>query len=115
MALTHYIDVVQCLHGKISKKNGKTIFCKRKASGRCYTQLRTEGRSTAPNSAELAARNKFKVCVQAANVRLQDPTKMAADIARFKAQEKYTTIRGYLTARAFANYDDSTHTVVWND
>ena len=114
MALTHYIDVVQCLHGKISKKHGKTIFCKRKASGRCYTQLR-EGRSTAPSSDELAQRNKFKVCVQAAATRLQDPTKVSGDLAKFKAQEKYTTLRGYLAARAFKNYDDSTQTVVWDD
>jgi len=112
MAKVFYLDPIEHLSGKIAKKH-RTIYCHRNASGKNYTTAQGK-RSTQAGADELEARNKFRICTAAARTRMEDSTVMAADQLAFRAQSKYSTMLGFLVARAYSKYDDSTHTVVWN-
>ena len=112
MAKVFYLDPIEHLSGKIAKRH-RTVYNYRSASGRKYTSVHG-ARSTSPTSSELVMRTKFSVCTSAARLRLQDPSHSAADLALFRAQKKYSTILGFLVARAYSKYDDSTQTVIWD-
>jgi len=112
MAKVFYLDPIEHLSGKIARKH-RTIYNYRNASGRKYTSVRGS-RTTAVTSDELAVRQKFRICTAAARTRIQDASHTAADLALFRAQQKYTTLLGFLVARAYRCYDENTQTVVWD-
>jgi hypothetical protein len=112
MAQVVYIDPIEHLSGKLGKKS-KTVYCFRKASGRKYTNIQGI-RSTQVTADELALRQKFRICTDAARTRMDDATHQAADQQAFRAQHKYTTMLGWLVAQAYSNYDENTHTVIWS-
>ncbi len=102
MAKITYIAPVKTVSGKLAK-NDKVIYMVRRAAtsntemieNPCYSS--TCGvRSTPYSDAEKAAQTRFgKICVKTTE-RLNDATKQAADIAAFKAQTLYTTLRQYV-------------------
>lgn len=102
MAKITYIDPVKNVQGKLSKKS-KVCYMVRKAptsnpemlANPNYTTVCGK-RSTLPSASEIAARTRFgNVCKQT-QARLKDPSKVAADLAGFKAQTDYTTLRQYV-------------------
>ena len=102
MALIRYIAPVKSVSGKLSKKD-KVIYLVRKAPtsnakmlGNPYYSSASGVRSTAYSAAELQAQTRFgKVC-KACQTRLGDPTKKAQDLAAFKTQTQYKTLRQYV-------------------
>ncbi len=102
MAKITYIPPVKSVSGKLAK-NDKVIYMVRRAAtsnaemleNPCYSS--TYGKRSTPYSdAEKAAQTRFgKICV-ATSARLNDATKQAADIAAYKAQSVYTTLRQYV-------------------
>ena len=75
-------------------------------------------RTTPPTAKEMALHTKFKTCQQAARERAQDLTHMTQDQeayreARKAANFKYHSFRGWMTGKAFENYKEETHSVVW--
>ena len=112
MANVVFLDPVAYVQGKISRKHSKVVYSRLKATGKVYTSIRGE-RSGEPSATELAQREKFRVVNAAVNVRMADPTKQAADKAAFRAQSKYSTLRGMLFSRAWEGYADGA--VVWDD
>lgn len=108
---------VEAMVGKMQglKKEGARFYVgfQRKYSVKNMFQARMKVRSTAVSSGEIAARQKFRVCVAAVQTEMVDPAHAAVFLRKFKAQTKYSTLNGFAVAEAFKYYDESTHTVVW--
>ena len=107
-------DPIEHISGKISKKF-RTCYNFRRASKRKYTSVRGD-RTTPVGENELAIRNKFRVVRLAAQERAMDLSKVSADQEVFLAERKvegfkYTTYKGWLFAKAWKCYDESTNTV----
>lgn len=68
-----------------------------------YTSQICNPRTKPFSSAELARQSKFAQAVAAANIVLADTTQRAEAEAEFRAQSKYTTLRGYVIAREYAS------------
>jgi len=102
MAKVVYISPVKEVSGKISKKD-KVIYMVRRAAtsnaemiaNPCYTTV-CGTRSTLPSASEIAARTRFGNICKATQARLKDPSKVQADLAAFKQQSDYKTIRQYV-------------------
>jgi hypothetical protein len=54
------------------------------------------------SAAELARQSKFRTAAAATKTALADPTTRATYEAEFKAQNKYTTLYGYILAQEYA-------------
>lgn len=102
MALIRYIAPVKSVSGKLSKAD-KVIYLVRKAPTSNEAMLANPyyssvcgTRSTAYSASELSQQERFgKVC-KATQARLGDPTKKEQDMAAFKAQTQYKTLRQYV-------------------
>ncbi len=102
MAHITYIDPVKSVSGKLSKKSTVTFMVRQAATSNAvmlqnpnYTHIRGK-RTTAPSQTEIAYRARFGQICQATTARLLDASKTAADIAAFKAQTQYKTLRQYV-------------------
>lgn len=108
---------VEAMVGKMQgrKKEGARFYVgfQRKYSVKNMFQARMNERSTAVSQTELAARRKFTVSIAAVQTEMQDPAHAAVFVRKFKAQTKYSTLRGFAVAEAYKYYDEQTHTVVW--
>jgi len=60
-----------------------------------YTHIMGKRKST-PSASEVAYRTRFGQICQATHTRLNDPNKKAADMAAFKSQTQYRTLRQYV-------------------
>ena len=105
------IELIKSMSGKICQHTD-THFVTR--YGVTYTAKRCNKRSTPYNETELKNQAKFKAAHKAAIARSQDPKYMASDMKEFKAQNKYKTMHGYLTAKAYALITDE-GVVDWGD
>ena len=102
MAHITYIDPVKSVSGKLSKKSTVTFMVRQAATSNAvmlqnpnYTHIRGK-RTTAPSASEIAYRTRFGQICTATNTRLNDPNKKNADMAAFKAQTEYKTLRQYV-------------------
>ena len=116
MGKVHFLDPVDYISGKISQKY-RTIYNRRRASDRRYTQVRNE-RNTPASVAELDRRVKFKTVRLAAINRSMDLMHLTYDQMDFIAERKtkgsafkYSTYKGWLFGKAWKCYDESTHQV----
>ena len=107
MAHVSYIRPVEAVHGKL-KKTDKVGFAQRSKSKTNYTVTRDSWKRTfhdAASAQEAAAHNaKFAAVSRLVAARAIDPTKMDDDAVAFRNQSKYTTMRGFLFAEEWANY-----------
>ena len=102
MAQITYYHPIKNVSGKLFK-NDKVIYQVRKAPTSNKEMLANPNytstcgvRSTPYSDAERAAQTRFgKICVKTTE-RLNDASQQAADIAAFKAQSLYTTLRQYV-------------------
>ena len=87
------MDLVKSMSGKICG-HSDISFARRGETQ--YTMKRCTERTSEPTEKELAQRAKFGAISAAVNARLKadDP----ADLAAFKAQKKYKTLRSYFWA-----------------
>lgn len=99
MAKVHYLDPIDFLSGKITKRH-RTIYCYRIDLDRRYTTVYTAP-TTEPTARQRAVRNKFGSLQMAVSTVLADPTQKAALMAEFRAQTKYKTLRGYVFAKMY--------------
>ena len=102
MAKVIYIDPVKSVSGKLSKASTVTFMHRRAATSNAamlanpnYTHIRGK-RTTAPSQSEVEYRTRFGAICTATRKRLQDATKITADIAAFKSQTQYRTLRQYV-------------------
>ena len=107
-------DPVDYISGKISKKK-QTVFNRRRASDKRYTQVRGE-RNGDPTPIELAQRERFRIVREAAQERMMDVEKVTVDRAEWRAAlkkgDKHTTLFGFVFAKCYKYYDKDTKTVV---
>lgn len=102
MAQITYESPVKNVSGKLHKAD-KIIYQVRRAPTSNQAMIDNPNytsvcgvRSTPYSDAEKAAQVRFgKICMKT-NERLNDATKQAADIAAFKAQSTYTTLRQFV-------------------
>ena len=102
MAKITYIPPVKSVSGKLAKADRVIYMVRRAATSNtemienpCYSSVYGK-RSTPFSDAEKAAQTRFgKICVKTTE-RLNDASKQAADIAAFKAQSQYATLRQYV-------------------
>ena len=87
MAKIQPMDLVKSLSGKLC---GHSDISFAKKGDTQYTMKRCNKRTSEPTEAELAQRAKFAAVN--AQLKANDP----ADLAAFKAQKKYKTMRKYL-------------------
>jgi len=118
MGKVFYDDPINHISGKISKKY-RTVYNHKRASNLNFTSVHGD-RTTAETATELAIRAKFKVCRLAAQNRAMDLSYLTQDKIAFRNEYKtlgsafkYTTFRGWLFGKAWANYDSGTNSVVW--
>lgn len=93
------------VHGKLSKKNGRVEYMQRRDSGVRYTSMKKEmtrrekqARKAQATENQLNVQKKFAAVAKATRTRMADSSKMAADLAAFKKQSKYSTLYGYIFA-----------------
>lgn len=103
-------ELIRSMSGKVCQ-HSDTHFVTR--FGTTYTAKRCNPRTTPYNETELKNQAKFKAAHKAAIARAQDPQHMAADLKAFKEQNKYKTLHGYLTAKAYSLITDE-GTVNWD-
>lgn len=102
MAKIIYQNPVKSVSGKLSKSD-KVIYLVRRAAtsnkemlaNPCYTSIQGV-RSTEYTEAEKQRQTRFGNICKATTVRLNDASKKDADMAAFKAQTQYTTLRQYV-------------------
>ena len=89
----------QSFRGKICK-HSKIIYAKRKDTQ--YTSQICHPRTKAFSQEELARQTKFATALANTATALADSTQKAAYETAFKAQSKYTTLRGFVIAQEYA-------------
>ena len=96
------MDLVKTMSGKLC---GHSDISFAKKGDTQYTMKRCNERTSAPSEAELAVRAKFASVSAAVQARLKanDPE----DLAAFKAQKKYKTLRKYLWYLESVKYDET--------
>ncbi len=102
MAQITYLSPVKNVSGKLYKAD-KIIYQVRRAPTSNLAMIENPNytsvvgkRSTPYSDAEKAAQQRFGKICRKTNERLNDASKQAADIAAFKAQSLYTTLRQYV-------------------
>ena len=102
MAKIEPMDLVKSLSGKLC---GHSDISFAKKGDTQYTMKRCNKRTSAPSEAELSQRTKFAAISAAVNARVKanDP----ADLAAFKAQKKYKTLRKYLWQLESQTYEQA--------
>ena len=88
----------QAFRGKICK-HSKIIYAQRKGTN--YTSQICHPRTKAYSADELARQAKFASAISNAKTAMEDATQLAAYETAFKAQSKYTTLRGYVIAQEY--------------
>ena len=90
----------KAFRGKICK-HSDIIYKKMKNTN--YTSQICNPRTKPFTAAEIARQTNFKTAVAQASTILADPTQRATYETAFKAQDKYTTLRGYVIAQVYAS------------
>jgi len=107
MASVTYIRPVESVHGKL-KKTDQVGYAMRSKSKTKFTVTREDWSRKFKDAAaaqEAAQHNaKFAAVSRLVAARAIDPTKMDDDAVAFRNQSKYSTMRGFLFAEEWANY-----------
>ena len=104
MAKVHYLDPIDYLSGKITKRH-RTIYCYRNAIDRRYTTIHTTP-TGAPTAAQLASISKFRQAAQQTNTIMMDVEQLTTYRTAWRNQihngnYSYRTLRGYIFAQVY--------------
>jgi hypothetical protein len=100
-----YLAPVENASGKIFGKKQKWLAVRRLTGKRQKGCSVTGERSTDFSEQELVRQTRFGAICQATIERMKDPTKYNQDLAAFKKQSKYQTIRQYVWHQCAEEYD----------
>jgi hypothetical protein len=115
MGRVHFLDPVDYISGKVSKKF-ITVYNRRRISDRRYTSVHGD-RGTPASVDEQEQRNRFRIVRLAALNRSMDLSHLTYDQMDFIEERKtrpnfkYTTYKGWLFGKAWKCYNESTGTV----
>lgn len=94
MAKVSYIDPVESVSGKLSKKS-RTVYALNNQTGVKYGYYRTESNLT-PTSSQLQVRDKFKQTVEKVKAAMSDPEQWSVIRSAYKSNNKgYKTLHGF--------------------
>ena len=104
MARVTYLDPIDHISGKISKKH-RTTYCYLNSTGTKYTQLYTKP-TGAPTAAQLASISKFRQAAQQTNTIMMDVEQLTTYRTAWRNQihngnYSYRTLRGYIFAQIY--------------
>lgn len=104
MAKVSYIDPIDHISGKISRKH-RTVYCYRTGTGAKYTQLHTAP-TAAPTAAQLASISKFRQAAQQTNTIMMDVEQLTTYRTAWRNQihngnYSYRTLRGYIFSQVY--------------
>ena len=109
MSFVHFLDPIDYISGKISKKF-RTVYLRRKISDRRFTQVRN-ARVTPLKQREVAARQRFQAVRLMVQTRKEDLSKVTQDQINFLAQKDLAngkkTMNAYLWKVCGLEYDES--------
>ena len=104
MAKVHYLDPLDYLSGKITKRH-RTTYCYRQTTDRRYTTVYTTP-TGAPTAAQQSTKQKFSQAAQQTNAIMMDinqldPYRQAWHNLIRSGNHTYSTLRGYIFAQVY--------------
>lgn len=96
MAIVKFIDPVDYVRGKVSKKNTQTIYKRLRSTNRRFTSVREDEDDKPATETQVAQQAKFSAVVKSTRKRMQDASKMQQDLLGFQKQKQYKTLYGYV-------------------
>ena len=104
MAKVHYLDPIDYLSGKITKRH-RTTYCYRQTTDRRYTTVYTTP-TGAPTAAQLANNAKFRQAAQQTNAIMADVTQVQTYSTQWRthmqsSHPRYRTLRGFVFAKVY--------------
>lgn len=104
MSLVHYLDPIDYLSGKITKRH-RTIYCYRNEVDRRYTTVHTKS-SKDPSAAQTSVRQKFADAVAGMLAIMADPAQLEPYRTQWKNHVKsgktdHRTLRGFIFAEVY--------------
>ncbi|MCM1034553.1 MAG: hypothetical protein NC038_03445 [Paludibacter sp.] len=100
MAKVFYIDPVDHVSGKVCRHT-KTIFMHRNDTGTNFTSRICNPYKGNPTTGQQAAMDAFKNAQTKVREVMSTPAEMQSAVQRFKAQNKYKTLRGFIFAENY--------------
>ena len=97
------MGLVESMSGKICGHSDMYFFQK---NGKVFSGKRCYPSTKEPTDAQLAVQNKFKTAQANAKTALADPEQRATYEAKFKAQKKYITLRGYIMSQIYQKVEE---------
>ena len=101
----NYLAPVDNASGKIFGKKQKWVAVRRKVGKRLRGCCVTGERVAPIKPGEITQRQKFSAVMTAIMARLKNTEYIAADMAAFAAQSKYSTLRGYVFKQEWEKYN----------
>ena len=104
MAKVHYLDPIDYLSGKITKRH-RTIYCYRYAIDCRYTTVHTTP-TVAQSAAQLASIARFRQAAQQTNTIMADIAQVETYRTQWRAHmqsghPRYRTLRGFIFAQVY--------------
>lgn len=104
MAIVKFLDPVDYVRGKVSKKNTQTIYKRLRSTNRRFTSVREDEEDKPATESQVAQQEKFKSVVKSTRQRMQDASKMQQDLLGFQKQKQYKTLYGYVFCQEWNAY-----------
>lgn len=105
MGVVKFLDPVDYVRGKVSKKNTQTIYKRLRSTDRRFTSVREEEEDKPATEAQVAQQAKFSAVVKSTRKRMQDASKMQQDLLGFQKQKQYKTLYGYVFSQEWLAYN----------
>lgn len=104
MAIVKFLDPVDYVRGKVSKKNTQTIYKRLRSTNRRFTSVREDEEDKPATEAQVAQQAKFSAVVKSTRKRMQDASQMSQDLSAFQKQKQYKTLYGYVFSQEWNAY-----------
>lgn len=104
MAIVKFLDPVDYVRGKVSKKNTQTIYKRLRSTNRRLS-VREEEEDKPATESQVAHQQKFSAVVKSTRKRMQDASKMPQDLTAFQKQKQYKTLYGYVFNQEWLAYN----------
>lgn len=105
MAIVKFLDPVDYVRGKVSKKNTQTIYKRLRSTNRRFTSVRMDEEDKPATEAQVAQQAKFSAVVKSTRKRMQDASQMSQDLLAFQKQKQYKTLYGYVFSQEWFAYN----------
>ena len=95
------IAIIDTMSGKVCE-HSDMYFRTNKQTGDVFTGKLCNPSTAAPTEAQIKAKERFAKVAEAVRAIMADPEQRATYEAKYKAQKKYLSLRGYIFAQEYA-------------